>query len=78
LAGKFINWERLRDLLQLAQKAITVYVPSEEEKEDNKATLSRQTIELFFKFLTSPTGLFLICPSVHELAEAINGMESMG
>jgi hypothetical protein len=40
--------------------------------------MSRQTIELFFKFLTSRTGLFLKKPLVHELAEAIDGMASLG
>jgi hypothetical protein len=40
--------------------------------------LSRQTIELFFNFLTSKTGLFLKKPLVHELAQAIDGMASMG
>jgi len=45
---------------------------------DDKAQLSRQTIELFFKFLTSRTGIFLKKPLVHELAEAIDGMASMG
>lgn len=40
--------------------------------------MSRQTIELFFRFLTSKTGLFLKKPLVHELAEAIDGMASIG
>jgi hypothetical protein len=75
---KEIDWERLRDLLRLAQKASAKYNPSEAEKDDDKATLSRQTIELFFKFLTSRTGLFLKRPLVHELAEAIDGMASIG
>jgi ABC1 atypical kinase-like domain len=75
---KEIDWERLRDLLRLAQKARSQYVPSQEDKDDDKATLSRQTIELFFRFLTSRTGLFLKRPLVHELAEAIDGMASMG
>lgn len=64
--------------MRLAQKAASQYNPSEEEKDDDKATLSRQTIELFFKFLTSRTGLFLKRPLVHELAEAIDGMASIG
>lgn len=75
---KEIDWERLRDLLKLAQKARIQYVPSQAEKEDDKATVSRQTIELFFKFMTSRTGLFLKRPLVHELAEAIDGMASVG
>jgi hypothetical protein len=65
-------------LLQLAQKARSKYNPADEEKDDDKATLSRQTIELFFRFLTSKTGLFLKRPLVHELAEAIDGMASIG
>jgi hypothetical protein len=78
LAEREINWVRLRDLLQLAQKARSKYNPADEEKDDDKATLSRQTIELLFKFLTSKTGLFLKRPLVHELAEAIDGMASIG
>jgi hypothetical protein len=77
-AEKEIDWERLRDLLRLAQKAKSRYDPSAEEKEENKASLSRQTIDLFFKFLTSRTGLFLKRPLVHELAAFIDGMASMG
>ena len=65
-------------MLRLAQKASTRYNPSEAELDDDKATLSRQTIELFFNFLTSKTGLFLKRPLVHELAEAIDGMASIG
>ncbi|KAL3919342.1 MAG: hypothetical protein SGILL_003799 [Bacillariaceae sp.] len=77
--GKEIEWERLRDLLRLAQKARSTYNPSQEETdEEDSASLSRQTIELFFKFLTSKTGLFLKRPLVHELAEAIDGAASMG
>ena len=74
---KEIDWERLRDLLRLAQKSRTSYDPSVDEKED-KTYLSRQTIELFFRFLTSRTGLFLKKPLVHELAQAIDGMASIG
>lgn len=74
---KEIDWERLRDLLRVAQKAKSKYNPAEEEKDDEKS-VSRQTIELFFKFLTSKTGLFLKRPLVHELAQAIDGMASMG
>jgi hypothetical protein len=80
--GKEIDWVRLRDLLRLAQKARSKYNPSDAEADDgdseNSAKLSRQTIELFFKFLTSKTGLFLKRPLVHELAEAIDGMASIG
>lgn len=62
----------------MAQKARSKYNPADEEKDDDKATLSRQTIELFFRFLTSKTGIFLKRPLVHELAEAIDGMASIG
>lgn len=40
--------------------------------------MSRNTIEMFFDFLTSKTGLFLKKPLVHELAETIDGLASMG
>jgi hypothetical protein len=77
--GREIEWERLRDLLRLAQKSRTQYNPANREEPDEDSTaLSRQTIELFFKFLTSKTGLFLKRPLVHELAEAIDGMASIG
>lgn len=78
--GKEIQWERLRDLLRLAQKARSTYNPAQDDGRDDEtsASLSRQTIELFFKFLTSKTGLFLKRPLVHELAEAIDGMASIG
>jgi len=78
--GKEIDWVRLRDLLRLAQKARSTYNPAakDEEEDESSAQLSRLTIELFFKFLTSKTGLFLKRPLVHELAEAIDGMASIG
>ncbi|MGK3739129.1 MAG: hypothetical protein ACI8RD_005817, partial [Bacillariaceae sp.] len=78
--GKEIDWEQLRDLLRLAQKARSKYNPADGDEKDGEdsANLSRQTIELFFKFLTSKTGLFLKRPLVHELAEAIDGMASIG
>ena len=78
IAEKEIEWERLRDLLRLAQKASSSYNPSADDTQEDKAALSRQTIELFFRFLTSKTGLFLKRPLVHELAQAIDGMASMG
>lgn len=67
-----IEWERLRDLLRLAQKASKAYDPKVADPDD-KSALSRQTIELFSKFLTSRTGIFLKKPLVHELAEVIDG-----
>ena len=73
-----VEWGRLRDLLRLAQKASKSYDPSKDDDDDNKASVSRKTLNLFLKFLTSKTGLFLKEPLVHELAEAIDGMASMG
>lgn len=73
-----IEWERLRDFLRLAQKAQRNYNPSDVEYDDAKQEVSRQTIDLFFRFLTSKTGLFLKKPLVHELSEMIDGMASMG
>ena len=67
-----IEWERLRDLLRLAQKASKAYDPKVQETDD-KSALSRQTIEMFGRFLTSRTGIFLKKPLVHELAEVIDG-----
>eukprot|EP00546_Thalassionema_frauenfeldii_P021525 CAMPEP_0178897086 /NCGR_PEP_ID=MMETSP0786-20121207/1546_1 /TAXON_ID=186022 /ORGANISM="Thalassionema frauenfeldii, Strain CCMP 1798" /LENGTH=730 /DNA_ID=CAMNT_0020567587 /DNA_START=193 /DNA_END=2385 /DNA_ORIENTATION=- len=72
-----IEWARLRDLLRLASKASKTYDPKEADEGDEVA-LSRQTIELFFRFLTSRTGIFLKKPLVHELAEAIDNMASIG
>ena len=64
-----IEWERLRDFLRLAQKAQKNYNPADVEYDDRKREVSRQTIDLFFRFLTSKTGLFLKKPLVHELSE---------
>ncbi len=75
--GDEIEWARLRDFLRLAQKAASSYNPSKDDSDD-KQSVSRQTIELFFRFMTSKTGLFLKKPLVHELAEAIDGMASIG
>lgn len=72
-----VEWGRLRDLLVLAEQASRSYVPSTDNDED-KVSVSRKTIDLFLKFMTSQTGLFLKEPLVHELAEAIDGMASMG
>lgn len=74
---KEVEWGRLRDLLVLAQRASRSYDPSK-DKDDDKVSVSRKTIDLFLKFMTSKTGLFLKEPLVHELAEAIDGMASMG
>lgn len=73
--AKEIEWERLRDLLRLASKASKSYNP---DNDNDDTAVSRQTIELFFRFLTSRTGIFLKKPLVHELAEAIDGMASIG
>jgi aarF domain-containing kinase len=75
---KEIEWERLRDFLLLAQKASKKYDPSAVESTSAKATLSRRSIELLGQFFMSRTGIFLKKPLVHELAEAIDGMASMG
>lgn len=72
-----VEWGRLRDLLILAEKASRSYDPSKGNIED-KVSVSRKTIDLFLKFMMSKAGLFLKEPLVHELAEAIDGMASMG
>ena len=64
--------------MKLAQKASKTYNPSEAELDDDRVRLSRNTIEMFFDFLTSRAGLFLKKPLVHEVAEAIDGLASMG
>jgi hypothetical protein len=74
---KEIEWERLRDFLLLAQKASKRYIPSEKEGNDT-SSISRKSIELLGQFFTSKTGEFLKMPLVHELAESIDGMASMG
>lgn len=71
-----VEWSRLRDLLVLAEKASRSYDPSKDD--DGDVGVSRKTIDLFLKFMTSKAGLFLKEPLVHELAEAIDGMASMG
>ena len=81
-----IEWERLSDLLKLARKASVDYDPSQKKKpnqsisnnnndddETDDIASNTETVDLFFKFLTSKTGLFLKTPLVHELAEAIDG-----
>ena len=72
LIEKEVEWERLRDLLRLAQKAASTYDPSQDETDD-KGSLSRQTMNMFLNFLTSKTGLFLKKPLILELAETIDG-----
>ncbi|GKY92638.1 hypothetical protein MPSEU_000233900 [Mayamaea pseudoterrestris] len=74
---KEIEWERLRDFLLLAQKASKRYDPSAIESEA-KGALSRKSIELLGQFFMSRTGLFLKKPLVHELAESIDGLASIG
>jgi aarF domain-containing kinase len=70
-SGKEIEWERLRDLLRLAQRASKAYNPStRDDGEADKKTTSRKTVELFGKFLTSRTGIFLKKPLVHVSAFA--------
>lgn len=67
--GEEIEWEQLRDFLRLAQKASKAYDPSSPEAlADDKASISRKTLELFGKFLTSRTGIFLKKPLVHVRA----------
>lgn len=73
-----IEWERLRDFLRLAQKAQRNYNPAEIEYDDDRREVSRQTIDLFFTFLTSKTGLFLKKPLVREISQIIDGMASTG
>jgi hypothetical protein len=76
---KEIEWERLRDLLVLAQKASKTYEPSMEESDaEDKVKLSRRSIEVLSRFFTSKTCMFLKKPLVHEIAEAIDAMASMG
>lgn len=74
---KEVEWGRLRLLLQLAETASKSYDPSK-DNDDDKGSVSRKTVDLFLKFMTSKTGLFLKEPLVHELAEAIDGMASIG
>ena len=70
-AGERIEWETLRIFLRLAKKAARS--DSYREADAVSEGSSRETIELFFRFLTSNAGLFLKEPLVHELAEAIDG-----
>lgn len=61
----------------MAEKAAKSYDPNRDNADD-KRSVSRQTIELFFKFLTSRTGIFMKKPLVYELSEAVDGMASIG
>lgn len=55
--GEEIEWERLRDLLRLAQKASKAYDPSSPDgDQESKTSVSRKTVELFGRFMTSQTG----------------------
>lgn len=75
LTGERIEWNQLLSFLKLAQKASKKPDATiDPNDEDAKAQKSRQTISLFYRFLTSKTGLFLKGPLVHEIAEAIDGM----
>ena len=60
----------------MAEKASKNYNPNEDNADD-KRSVSRQTIELFFKFLTSKTGMFMKKPLVYELSEAIDGLAGL-
>lgn len=80
----------MRDFLILARKAQQKYEPQPPITNtasastvkplsiQDRSDLSRQTMDLFFRFLTSKTGLFLKKPLVHELAEIIDGIASIG
>lgn len=62
----------MSQFLRLAKKASSKYDSSRDDADD-KVSISRQTIDLFFRFLTSRAGLFLKKPLVHEIAETIDG-----
>jgi membrane protein insertase Oxa1/YidC/SpoIIIJ len=62
-------------IVETSVKSKQSYNPADDSDD---TAVSRQTIELFFTFLTSRTGMFLKKPLVHELAEAIDGMASIG
>lgn len=76
--GEQIEWGTLREFLRLAKKAARSDSYREADSADSVNSSARETIEVFFKFLTSKSGLFLKEPLVHELAEAIDGMASIG
>ena len=67
---KRIEWSRLNKLLGLASKA---------EPGTGNVILSsgtKDTVELFARFLTSDAGLFLKEPLVREIAETVDGLAS--
>ena len=71
----------MRDLLQFAQKTKRNYNPSNgnsNSDDDDKTGVARQTIDLFFSFFTSKTGLFLKKTLVNELSEIVDSMASIG
>jgi len=76
---KEIEWDTLRALLKLAQKASKKYDPStdNDDTEDERES-SRNTIGLLVKFMSSSAGVILKKPLVHELAQAVDSMASMG
>lgn len=58
--GEEIEWERLRDLLRLAQKASKAYDPATPDGDQASTTsVSRKTVELFGRFMTSQTGTYM-------------------
>jgi predicted unusual protein kinase regulating ubiquinone biosynthesis (AarF/ABC1/UbiB family) len=64
--GEEIKWETLKEFLRLAQKATKRYNPSESAPDnEDLASISRKTLELFARFLTSGTGIFLKKPLIH-------------
>jgi len=71
--GEQIEWGTLKEFLRLAKKAARSDSYREADSADSVNSSARETIEVFFKFLTSKSGLFLKEPLVHELAEAIDG-----
>jgi len=75
--GQRIEWEKLLQFLKLARQASTPVNENGADADKDESPSSRLIVDIFFKFLTSQTGLFLKIPLVHELAEAIDGMASV-
>ncbi|GMH60787.1 hypothetical protein TL16_g03124 [Triparma laevis f. inornata] len=65
-----INWSRLNKFLSLAKSASSTSTSTLLPKSDDSS--SSDTLSLFFTFLTSPSGLFLKQPLIHEIAQTIN------